>query len=183
MPRIGKKPIPVPSGVEVKVEGRQVTVKGPKGTLNDVFHKRVQFEQKDNTIFVTIKKPDEKRSRELWGLSRVLVANMVEGVTKGFSKQLEVNGVGYRASMSGKKLVLHVGYSQPVEFEIPEGIEVKVEKNVITVSGINKQQVGQIAAQIREIRKPEPYKGKGIKYMDEQIRRKAGKVVKTAGAG
>ncbi len=182
MPGIGKKPVELPEGVEVTIEGRHVQVKGPKGMLERDFHKRIIFEQEGAVITVSIHKPDEKRSRELWGTSRVLLANMVEGVTKGFEKKLEINGVGYRASVSGKKLVLNVGYSHPVEFDIPEDLQVSVEKNIITIAGIDKQHVGQVAALIRETKKPEPYKGKGIKYVDEVIRRKAGKVVKTAGA-
>ena len=181
MPRIGKKIIIIPQDVTVTISDQQVIVKGPKGTLERDFHGRINFEKKDNIIKVTVKKPEEKRSRELWGSSRVSLFNMVKGVTEGFSKKLEIHGVGYRASVSGKKLILNLGFSQPVEFEIPPGIEIKVEKNIITISGIDKQLVGQVAAQIREMRKPEPYKGKGIKYVDEIIRRKAGKVVKTAG--
>lgn len=182
MTRIGKQPIDIPSGVEVKIEDKHVFVKGPKGSLDFEFHRRVNFEQKDSQILVSVNRPEEKKSRELWGLSRVLVSNMIKGVTEGFSKQLEINGVGYKAEASGKKLTIHAGYSHPVVMEAPEGIEVKVDKNIITISGIDKQKVGQFTAQIREVRKPEPYKGKGIKYVDEVIRRKAGKVVKAAGA-
>ncbi len=170
----------MPAEVEVIIDGQSVTVKGPKGTLKFDFHHRVVFEKKDNQILVKVRKEDEKRSRELWGTSRVLLANMIEGVTKGFEKKLEISGVGFRAAISGKKLTLQVGFSHPVEFSIPEGIEIKVEKNIIIVSGIDKQLVGETAARIRAIKKPEPYKGKGIKYIDEVIRRKAGKVVKTA---
>jgi large subunit ribosomal protein L6 len=183
MTRVGKKPIKIPVGVEIKIDNQHMTVKGPKGVLERNFHKRVIFEKEGDMLLVNVRKPEEKRSRELWGLSRVLAANMVEGVTTGFSKKLEINGVGYRASISGKKLILNVGYSHSVELETPNEIEVKVEKNIITVSGIDKQLVGQIAAEIREVRKPEPYKGKGIKYVDEVIRRKAGKVMKTAETG
>jgi large subunit ribosomal protein L6 len=182
MPRVGKKPIMIPSGVEVTIDGQHMSVKGPKGVLSFTFHHRVIFDKKDNQIDVAVHKPDEKRSRELWGTSRVLAANMVEGVTKGFSKQLEISGVGFRAALSGKKLTLQVGFSHPVDFPIPDGIEAKVEKNIISISGIDKQLVGETAARIRAIKKPEPYKGKGIKYVGEIIRRKAGKVVKTAGA-
>lgn len=182
MPRIGKQPVAIPDGVDVKIDGPDVTVKGPKGTLERSFHRRIEFEMKDKVINVTVKKADEKRSRELWGLSRVLLNNMVEGVTKGFEKKLEVKGVGYRASVSGSVLELIVGYSHPVKFEVPEFITAVVEKNIIIISGIDKQLVGQVAAQIRDVRRPEPYKGKGIKYIDETVRRKAGKVVKSAGA-
>lgn len=183
MPRIGKKPIIVPAGVEVTVDGQRVVVKGPKGVLETTFRHRIKFQRNENIITIAVDNPEEKVSRELWGLSRVLLFNMIEGVTNGFSKKLEINGVGYRASISGQKLTLNVGYSHPVEFPIPTGITMAVAKNVLTISGIDKQLVGQIAAQIRDIRKPEPYKGKGIKYMDEVIRRKAGKVVKAVGAG
>ena len=175
MPRIGKKPVIITPGVEVVIDGQRVTVKGPKGALEFAFHHRVVFEKKDNQIAVTVRKENEKRSRELWGTSRVLLANMIEGVTKGFEKKLEISGVGFRAAVSGRKLTLQVGFSHPVEFSIPEGIEIKVEKNIIIVSGIDKQLVGEMAARIRAIKKPEPYKGKGIKYSDEILRRKAGK--------
>jgi len=181
MTRIGKQPVPIPKGVEVKIDDQKVTVKGPKGSLEFDFHRRVNFEMKDDQILVSVNRPEEKKSRELWGLSRVLISNMVKGVSEGFSKQLEINGVGYKAAVAGKKLTVNAGYSHPIDMEAPEGLEVKVDKNIITVSGIDKQAVGQFAAKIRDIRKPEPYKGKGIKYMDEQIRRKAGKVVKAAG--
>jgi len=182
MTRIGKQPVDIPNGVEIKIEDKHVFVKGPKGNLDFDFHRRVIFEIKDNKVLVSVNHPEEKKSRELWGLSRVLVSNMITGVTEGFSKQLEINGVGYKAEISGKKLTVHAGYSHPVNMEAPEGIEIAIEKNLITVAGIDKQMVGQFAAQIREIRKPEPYKGKGIKYIDEVVRRKAGKVVKAAGA-
>ncbi|MFA5135130.1 MAG: 50S ribosomal protein L6 [Patescibacteria group bacterium] len=183
MPRIGKQPVAIPDGVDVQIDGSKVTVKGPKGTLTQTFHRRVEFEQQGKEVLVTVKKSDEKRSRELWGLSRVLLNNMVKGVVKGFEKKLEVNGVGYRALVSGKTLELIVGFSHPVKYEVPEGITAGVEKNIITIAGIDKQLVGQVAAQIRDVRRPEPYKGKGIKYIEEVIRRKAGKVVKSAGAG
>ncbi|MFZ6035769.1 MAG: 50S ribosomal protein L6 [Patescibacteria group bacterium] len=183
MPRIGKKPITVPSGVEVRIQGTQVSVKGPKGTLEQRLDERVHLTLAGDQLTVAVDRPEEKTSRELWGTSRVLLANMVIGVTQGFTKQLEINGVGYRAQASGKKITLNLGYSHPIEYTVPQEIDVKVEKNVITIAGSNKQLVGHIAAQIRDFRKPEPYKGKGIKYIDEVIRRKAGKVVKTAGAG
>ena len=183
MPRIGKKPIEVPAGVEVTISGQLVSVKGPKGSLTLQLHPWVSIEQKEGKLMVSVSQTDEKQGRSLWGLSRVLVQNLILGVISGFSKKLEINGVGFRAAVAGRSLNLNVGFSHPVEFKIPEGIEVKVEKNTIVVSGIDKQSVGQVAAQIRDIKKPEPYKGKGIKYADEVIRRKAGKVVKTAGAG
>lgn len=178
MSRIGKKPIIVPTGVTVQIEGQKVNVKGQKGELSFNFHRLVNFEKHDGIVKVSVKKTEDKKSRELWGLSRVLLSNMIEGVTKGFQKKLEINGVGYRAAVAGQKLNLELGFSHPVEFMLPKGIEAKVEKNIITISGIDKQLVGETAARIRALRKPEPYKGKGIKYVDEVIRRKAGKVVK-----
>ncbi|WP_058485952.1 50S ribosomal protein L6 [Defluviitalea phaphyphila] len=179
MSRIGKLPITIPSGVEVKVgDGNIVTVKGPKGLLEKKLSSEISIEVKDNEIVVT-RPSDLKKHRALHGLTRTLVANMVEGVTNGFSKVLEINGVGYRVQKQGKKLILSLGYSHPVEMEDPEGIESKVEgQNKIIVSGIDKEKVGQYAAEIRFKRPPEPYKGKGIKYADEVIRRKEGKTGK-----
>lgn len=178
MSRIGKKPIAIPEGVEVKIDGQKVMVKGPKGNLELILHPKVKAEIKDKEVIISVNNSEEKEEKSLWGLSRSLINNMVDGVVNGFSKQLEINGIGYKALVQGKKLVLNVGYSHPVEYEIPDEIEIKVEKNIITVNGIDKQQVGQVAAEIRSIRKPEPYKGKGIKYVDEVIRRKVGKAVK-----
>ncbi|MBU0612995.1 50S ribosomal protein L6 [Patescibacteria group bacterium] len=180
MSRIGKQPINLPDGVTFSIENNEVTIKGPKGELTQEVDSRVKVEQKENEIVATVKNPENKTDKAYWGLFRMLIANMVKGVTEGFEKQLEVNGVGFKTELKGKKLILHVGFSHPVEYNFPESIEGKVEKNVITVSGIDKQKVGQTAAEIRAIKKPEPYKGKGIKYIDEQIRRKAGKVVKSA---
>ena len=184
MSRIGKKPIEIPSGVEIKVAKNDLdifeeSVKGPKGTLLVNVPKGVSVEQAENQLSFKVKNEEAKSDKALWGLSRTLVNNAVLGVMEGFSKVLEINGVGYKVALQGKKLVLNVGFSHQVEFAIPEGITAEVEKNKITISGIDKQQVGQIAAEIRAIKKPEPYKGKGIKYIDEQIRRKAGKVVKS----
>ena len=178
MSRIGKMPIAVPAGVTVEVaENNQVTVKGPKGTLTRVFPAEMKFEQKDGEL--TVCRPDDtKRNKALHGLSRSLLHNMVVGVTDGFEKKLEVNGVGYRAAKQGKTLTLTLGYSHPVELTDPEGVETVVEGQVITVKGIDKEAVGQYAAIIREKRPPEPYKGKGIKYSDETIRRKVGKTGK-----
>ena len=178
MSRIGKMPIAVPAGVTVEVaENNKVTVKGPKGTLTRVFPAEISFEQENGQI--EVKRPDDqKKTRALHGLSRSLLNNMVVGVTDGFEKKLEVNGVGYRAAKNGKTLSLTLGYSHPVELEDPEGIETVVEGQVITVKGIDKEAVGQHAAIIREKRAPEPYKGKGIKYADEVIRRKVGKTGK-----
>ncbi len=181
MSRIGKQPIKIPEGIEVNVDDKNVvTVKGAKGELQEKIHSSVSIEKKDKEITVSIKDIDNKKQKSLWGLSRTLISNMIEGLVKGYEKKLEVNGVGYRVALAGKKLTLNVGYSNPIDFELPEGITGNVEGNVITIGGINKQQVGQIASRIRKIRKPEPYKGKGIKYMDEIIRRKAGKAAKSA---
>jgi large subunit ribosomal protein L6 len=180
MSRIGRQPITIPEEVEVKVEPDKVTVKGPKGELSQDIHRWVKVEQKDSQLIVSVKNPEEKKQKSLWGLFRRLIDNMIRGVTEGFSRQLEVNGIGYKAAVAGDALTLHLGYSHPIEYKIPKGIEIKVEKNIITISGIDKQTVGQTAAEIRALRKPEPYKGKGIKYIDEVIRRKVGKAaVKT----
>ncbi|MFH1047574.1 MAG: 50S ribosomal protein L6 [Patescibacteria group bacterium] len=181
MSRVGKKPIDIPSGVEVKINGDQVSVKGPKGTLSLTTHPFVSAAVEDNQVRVKVRDEENVKQRALWGLSVRLISNLISGVTKGFDKKLEVNGVGYKVAMQGKVLKLDVGYSHPVEFTAPEGIEISVEKNVITITGIDKQRVGEVAAQIRRVRKPEPYKGKGIKYIDEVIQRKAGKAGK-AGA-
>ena len=178
MSRIGIKPISVPAGVEVTVaDGNVVTVKGPKGSLTKEFHKDMIIKCADGVI--TVERPSEdKLHKSLHGLTRTLVHNMVEGVTEGFAKKLEIVGVGYRAQKQGKKLVLSLGYSHPVEMEDPEGLEAVVEDNKIIVKGIDKEKVGQYAAEIRDKRRPEPYKGKGIKYADEVIRRKVGKTGK-----
>ena len=176
MSRIGNSPIAIPAGVDVKVEAENlVTVKGPKGTLSRKLHKDMVIEQSAAEIIV--KRPsDDKDHRSLHGLTRTLINNMVLGVTEGFTKTLEINGVGYRAQMQGKKLVLTLGYSHPVEMEAPEGVEIAVPApNQIVITGADKQVVGQFAAVVREKRPPEPYKGKGIKYTTETIRRKEGK--------
>lgn len=178
MSRIGRKPVAIPAGVEVSLDGQTLTVKGPKGTLTKTFHNRMNIAVENNEIVVT-RPSDVKEDRSLHGLTRTLISNMVEGVTNGFKKELEINGVGYRAAKSGKKLTLTLGYSHPVEMEDPEGIESIVEgTNKIIVKGIDKEKVGQFAAEIRTKRPPEPYKGKGIKYSDEHIRRKVGKTGK-----
>jgi len=178
MSRIGKLPIAVPAGVTITIaEGNVVTVNGPKGTLIRTFDTAMKIVLEDNQVLVT-RPNDLKRNKSLHGLTRTLVSNMAEGVTNGFSKVLEINGVGYRAAKQGKKLVLSLGYSHPVEMEDPEGITSTVEGNKITVTGISKEKVGQVAAEIRFKRPPEPYKGKGIKYIDEIIRRKEGKTGK-----
>ncbi len=175
MSRIGKLPIELPKGTTAELSDGYIVVKGPKGTLREKINSLVQVTLAENEIIVDVKNKEAKNERALWGLFRSLINNMVLGVNKPYEKKLEINGVGYRAAVSGKKLVLNVGFSHPVEFELPEGIEAQVEKNIITISGIDKQLVGEVAARIRKIRKPEPYKGKGIKYADEVIRRKAGK--------
>ena len=178
MSRIGKKPITVPAGVNVTINGSEVTVKGPKGELHSTFNPEISIAMEGSEIIVT-RPTDDKTHRALHGLTRTLVANMVEGVTNGYSKTLEVNGVGYRAAKQGKKLTLNLGYSHPVEMEDPEGIETVCDgQNKIIVKGISKEKVGQYAAEIRDKRRPEPYKGKGIKYADEVIRRKVGKTGK-----
>ncbi len=178
MSRIGRMPIAVPAGVTVDIaENNQVTVKGPKGTLTRVLPEEMDIKLEGDQVIVT-RPNDLKKMKSLHGLTRTLINNMVIGVTEGYTKVLEVNGVGYRAAKQGKKLVLNLGYSHPVEMEDPEGLESKVDGNTITVSGIDKEKVGQYAAEIREKRAPEPYKGKGIKYADEVIRRKVGKTGK-----
>ena len=175
MSRIGNKPITVPDGVDVKIDGNHITVKGPKGTLEKDLHKNMNVSLKDKTITV-IRPDDEPFNKSLHGLTRTLINNMVIGVTQGFEKTLEVNGIGYRAQKQGKKLILTLGFSHPVEIEEVEGITIEVpSQNSIIVKGIDKQMVGQFAADIRAYRLPEPYKGKGIKYVGEHIRRKEGK--------
>ena len=180
MSRIGNKPITLPAGVEVKVNGNEVTVKGPKGTLTQSFHQDMAISVEGNEVIV--KRPsDEKEHRALHGLTRTLVANMVEGVEKGFSKTLEVNGVGYRVAKQGKDLVMNLGFSHQVTMSETDGITIDVPNpNQIIISGPDKQKVGQFAAEVREKRPPEPYKGKGIKYATEHIRRKEGKAGKGA---
>jgi large subunit ribosomal protein L6 len=179
MSRIGRMPIAVPAGVTVDIaENNKVTVKGPKGELSRDLAPEMEIKMEDGHVVVT-RPNDLKRMKSLHGLTRTLINNMVIGVTEGYSKKLEVNGVGYRAQKQGKTLVLSLGYSHPVEMEDPEGITTTLEgQNVIIVSGIDKEKVGQHAAEIRDKRRPEPYKGKGIKYADEVIRRKVGKTGK-----
>ena len=178
MSRIGRAPITIPAGVEVKVDGSTVTVKGPKGTLTKTMHSNMTIAMEGNVITVT-RPNDLKENRSLHGLTRTLIANMIEGVANGYKKELEINGIGYRAEMKGKDLVMKIGYSHDVVMPQPEGITVEVPApNKIIVSGADKEKVGQFAAEIREKRLPEPYKGKGIKYVDEYIRRKEGKAGK-----
>jgi large subunit ribosomal protein L6 len=175
MSRIGKKAVPVPAGVTVSVTGQTVAVKGPKGELKEVLNEQVLVKMQEDGVKVDPIN-QSKLARSSWGMSRTLVANMMKGVTDGYSKSLEINGVGYRAALDGKVLKLNLGYSHDVNYPVPEGIEIKTPKPTeIVVSGINKQRVGQVAAEIREWRGPEPYKGKGIKYAGETIFRKEGK--------
>lgn len=178
MSRIGKQFIEIPKGVDAKINGLEVSVKGPKGNVSTTLHPHVKVSTEDKNLVVEVDNPRIKFDKSLWGLYRSIIASMVEGVTKGFEKKLEISGVGFRASVSGNKLVLNIGYSHPIELEIPEGVSAEVEKNIITVSGPDKQMVGQFAAKVKAQRPPEPYKGKGIKYAGEAIRRKAGKAAK-----
>ncbi len=178
MSRIGRKPITVPAGVEVAIEGNSVSVKGPKGTLSGTFNSNMTI-AKDGDVITVTRPNDEKENRALHGLTRTLIANMVEGVANGYSKTLDIVGIGYRANMQGKDVVLSVGYSHTVTIAAPEGITITCPSpNQIVVSGADKQKVGQIASEIRGVRPPEPYKGKGIKYADEHVRRKEGKAGK-----
>jgi large subunit ribosomal protein L6 len=178
MSRIGKRPINLPPKVTVSIDGQHVAVKGPKGELSRTLPLEVEVEQSDNTIAVK-RRNDSRTARQRHGLSRTLVANMVEGVSQGFQRRLEIQGVGYRAQVQGRNLVLNVGYSNPVTIEPPEGVQFAVESNTnVIVSGINKEVVGNTAAKVRGVRPPEPYKGKGIRYAGEMVRRKAGKAGK-----
>jgi large subunit ribosomal protein L6 len=179
MSRIGKNPIPVPSGTKVKVDGGLFVAEGPKGTVSERLLDGIEVEIDGDEVRLS-RQSDQRQDRALHGLARSLYSNAVVGVSTGFTKELEISGVGYRAEVKGKEAHFSLGYSHPIIFDVPEGIEIEIDKNnKITVRGANKQQVGQVAAEIRALRKPEPYKGKGIKYVDETIRRKVGK----AGAG
>ncbi|MEK7647869.1 MAG: 50S ribosomal protein L6 [Patescibacteria group bacterium] len=178
MSRIGKQIIVIPAGVEVTLTAAEVKVKGPKGTLLERIHPHVTITKDDEGLHVAVKDEEKKADRSLWGLYASLLQNMVDGVTKGFERKLELNGVGYKVALAGKGIKLDVGYSHSVQYDLPEGVTAVVEKNVITLSGASKQAVGQVASNIRKVRKPEPYKGKGIKYAEEVIRRKAGKTAK-----
>jgi large subunit ribosomal protein L6 len=181
MSRIGRLPIPVPTGVDVTIDGRTVTVKGPKGSLSRSLHPDITVSREDATIVVT-RPTEQKLHKQLHGLTRTLVNNMVVGVTDGYRKGLEITGVGYRAALSGRKLQLNLGYSHQIEIDPPEGITFEVENPTrLAVVGIDKELVGQIAAKVRSSRKPEPYKGKGVRYAGEYIRRKAGKAGKIGG--
>lgn len=174
MSKIGKQPIQIPPGVEVKINGNLIVIRGPKGELQREVAGEIKVELKDNQLFLSVAK-ETKKSPALWGLFRMLLYNMVQGVKNGFEKKLEIEGIGYKAILQGKDLILNLGYSHPVEFKAASGIEFKVEKNVITVSGVDKELVGQTAAEIRALAKPEPYKGKGIRYQEEIVKLKEGK--------
>ena len=176
MSRIGKKPITIPDGVEVNISGQNISVRGPKGTLDFSFHENIEAKIEGEEIRVSAKKIT-KQNKALWGLSRVLISNMIEGTTKGFEKQLELQGVGFRMALAGKRINLSLGFSHPVEMDVPDGLEAKIDKNILTVSGIDKQKVGQFAASVRALKKVEPYKGKGFRYVGEIVRKKAGKKV------
>jgi large subunit ribosomal protein L6 len=182
MSRIGKKPIVIPSGVEVKITADTINVKGPKGELNQKIHPDVKLENKDNQIIVSVKNTDDVDQKALWGLFARLVENMMIGVTKGYEKKMEVVGVGFRVALSGNKIVLNLGFSHPVEFILPVGMKAEIDKNTVTLSGIDKQLVGETAARLRRIKKPDVYKGKGIKYLDEVIKKKPGKAAAKAAA-
>jgi len=175
MSRIGRKPVPVPKGVTATVDGQTVVIKGPKGSLTRTFHRDMRIAQEDGHLVVS--RPSDGRShRALHGLTRALIANMIEGVTHGFRKQLELHGVGYKAEAQAKGVKLVVGLSHPVQFPAPQGVQISVENNtLVKIEGIDKELVGQVAAEIRKVRPPEPYKGKGIRYQGEHVRRKAGK--------
>ena len=181
MSKIGKQPINIPSGITLSVnDDNEIVVKGPKGELMRKIDPKMSIKVKDNQVIVSVKN-NSKKNYAIWGLYRTLIANMIEGVEKEFEKKLEIQGVGYKAIQKGNNLELSLGFSHLIEFKAPEGIEFNVEKNIITITGIDKQLVGQIAADIRSKKKPEPYKGKGIRYLGEQVRRKVGK--KVAGTG
>ncbi len=175
MSRLGKLPITIPSGTQVNLSNGSISVKGPKGELKQKIDNKVKVEIKDSEIIVSVSDKENKEQRAMWGLFRALINNMIIGVNSGFEKKLEIKGVGYKAMVNGNKLILNLGFSHPVDFLLPAGISASVEANTITISGFDKQLVGELSAQIRKLRKPEPYKGKGIKYSDEVIRRKAGK--------
>lgn len=174
MSRVGRLPVPIPAGVEVKIDSGRVEAKGPKGIQSLVAHPEMNIEIKDNQVIVT-RPSDERQHRSLHGLTRSLIANLIEGVDKGFERVLEINGVGYRAVVEGKNVTLSLGYANPILYPTPEGVDVSVEGNKVFVRGIDKKMVGEVAAKIRSFRKPEPYNGKGVKYLEEVIRRKAGK--------
>lgn len=178
MSRIGKKPILIPEGAEVKIEGQRVTIKGPKGELTKEFRPEIKIEARENKIFV-LPQTETKKTKAFWGLTRALLANMVKGVTEGFEKKLEIEGLGFKAQAVGNDLELFVGFTHSIKIKALENIKFSVEKNIITISGPDLEKVSQIAAKIRKVKPSEPYKGKGIKYLGEVIRRKVGKKVVT----
>jgi len=181
MSRLGKKPIKIPEGVNVVFGDGEIFVKGPKGEVRRSIPKAVifNFDKEKNEVASSVANLENKTERALWGLAVRLFGGMLDGVTRGFEEKLEMVGIGFKVAQSGNKLILEVGFSHPVEFELPSGISAKIDKNIIIISGVDKELVGETAARIRRIKKPEPYKGKGIKYVDEVIRRKAGKAAKT----
>lgn len=179
MSRIGKQPIDLPSGVNVTVDSESITASGPKGTLTQPAMQKIKVDITDSQVIIS-RGSEEKKTKAAHGLMRALLNNMITGVSQGYERKLELNGVGYRVSVQGQELKFNLGFSHDVIYKIPEGIEIKVEQNIITVTGIDKQLVGQVAAEIRALKKPEPYKGKGIKYTEEQIIRKSGKSGKEA---
>lgn len=182
MSRLGKKPIIMPAGVTGSLQDGKLTITGPKGTLTVTVHPRVKVNIEGASLAITVVNPENLQDKALWGLFASLIKNMVTGVTQGFEKKLEMNGIGFKAEVRGQNLVLDVGFSHSVNFPIPTGIEIVMEKNIIKIRGIDKQLVGSVAAKIRSIKPPEPYLGKGIKYADEIIRRKAGKAATAAKA-
>lgn len=178
MSRIGKKPIPIPAGVEVKIDGNKIQVLGPKGEISKEIRPEIKIEIKEGIISLSLRGEETKENKSLWGLSAAIINNMIKGVTVGFEKKLEIQGVGYKSEIQGDILVLNVGFSHQVKMKISPQVKVSVEKNtLITVSGIDKELVGQIAANIRKVKPPEPYKGKGIRYLGEVVRKKVGKKV------
>ena len=177
MSRVGKKPIPIPEKTKIDCTDRVLRVQGEKGVLTRTLHPDVSLEINDKMLTVVISRQD-KKTRALWGLTRALIANMIHGVSRGFERALEINGLGYRAELKGDSIELNLGYSHPIAFKVPEGIDAKIEKNIIRLSGIDKELLGFTAASIRRLRPPEPYKGKGVKYAEEHIQRKAGKTAK-----
>lgn len=183
MSRIGRQLIEIPDKVSVEINKDQILVKGPKGELQQVIPSFFKVEEKDKILSCSVQEPENKKQRAIWGTLAKLISNMVIGVNKGFEKQLELVGIGYRAQVNGQNLVLNISFSHPVEYFLPKGIDAKVEKNIITLTGIDRQLVGETAAQIRRFRKPEPYKGTGIRYVGEVIRRKAGKKVGATAGG
>lgn len=183
MSRIGKKIIFVPKDVEVKVEQSFVLVRGPKGELKEAIHPHVSVILENNEIKINVKDPESKADKALWGLYGSIIKNMIMGVTVGFEKKLEINGIGYKAQVSGDKIILNLGFSHQVDFPLPKGIAAEIDKNIVSVSGIDKRLVGEVASRLRALKPPEPYKGKGIKYVDEIIVRKAGKAAKAASGG